>query len=186
MRFAFVSMVVMLTLSAGLFWALSRHASPVFALIPTEHRVPFELDVSLPTLDGKPLRLKTLHGQVVLLNIWATWCYPCRAEMPAMTALYRRYRSKGFTIIAVANDVEGRDVVAPFAKDHDLPFPILLDPGQILTTRLNIPGIPTSYLLDPEGRIALYEVGQRNWNHPDMHRLLDTLLTVRKASATGY
>ncbi len=185
MRFAFVSTVLMIALSVGLFWMLSRREAPAFALIPAEHRAPLGFDVPLPTLHGEMLRLADLQGQVVLLNVWATWCYPCRAEMPAMAALYRRYWAKGFTLIAVANDAQGRDVVGPFAQDYNLPFPILLDPHQTLTKRLNVPGLPTSYLLDQEGRIALREVGQRNWNHPDMHRLLDTLLATRKASAAG-
>ncbi len=182
MRLALVSTVLIIALSIGLFWTLAKRSPPVFSLTPPEHRAPFELEVSLPTLHGETLRLADLQGQVVLLNVWATWCYPCRAEMPSMAALYRRYRTQGFTVIAVANDAQGRDVVGPFAQDHNLPFPILLDPNDTLTKRLNLPGIPTSYLLDREGRIALREVGQRNWNHPDMHRLLDALLKAYKAS----
>ncbi len=146
--------------------------------IPPEQREAFGLDLSLPTLSGETLRLSELRGQVVLLNVWATWCYPCRAEMPAMAALYRRYESsnKGFTIIAVANDPQGREVVEPFAEDHKLPFPIVLDVQNTLGIQLDLPGIPTSYLLDQQGRIVLREVGQRDWNHPGMHRLLDALL----------
>ena len=86
------------------------------------------------------------------------------------------------TIVAVANDPQGQEVVKPFAEAHNLPFPILLDEKNSLVTQLGLPGIPTSYLLDQQGRIVLYEVGQRNWNHPDMHRLLDVLLADAKAS----
>jgi peroxiredoxin len=156
---------------------------PVFSPIPVEQRQPFGLDMALPTLSGEMLRLADLRGRVVLLNVWATWCYPCRAEMPAMAALYRRYEAhRGFTIVAVANDPQGQEVVKPFAEAHNLPFPILLDEKNSLVTQLELPGIPTSYLLDQRGRIVLYEVGQRNWNHPDMHRLLDVLLADAKAS----
>lgn len=186
MRFALVSTVLMLALAVGLFWMLVQREPPMFSLIPAEQRVPLGFDDPLPTLGGEMRYLAELRGQVVLLNVWATWCYPCRAEMPAMAALYHRYRGRGFTLVAVANDVQGRDVVEPFAKEHDLPFPILLDPHQILTQRLNVPGLPTSYLLDQEGRIALYEVGQRDWNHTDMHQLLDALLGTRLASATNH
>jgi len=102
--------------------------------------------------------------------------------MPAMAALYRRYGAhRGFTIVAVASDPQGREVVGPFAEAHNLPFPILLDVQNSLAAQLELPGIPTSYLLDQQGRIVLREVGQRDWNHPDMHRLLDVLL----AGATG-
>jgi peroxiredoxin len=169
--------VIMIAAIAGLYWITSKRGARVFAPIPVEQRELFGLDVSLPTLQGDMLRLADLRGQVVLLNVWATWCYPCRAEMPAMAALYRRYGPHpGFTIVAVANDPQGREVVKPFAEAHDLPFPILLDATNSLAVQLELPGIPTSYLLDQQGRIVLREVGQRDWNHPDMHRLLDVLL----------
>ncbi len=171
----------------GLYWAVFRHETSVFVPIPAAQREPFGLDLTLPTLDGEMLCLADLRGQVVLLNVWATWCYPCRAEMPAMAALYRRYggdhraHQPRFTIVAVANDPQGRAVVEPFVKAHNLPFTILLDTQNALTMQLNLPGIPTSYLLDGQGRIVLREVGQRDWNHPDVHRLLDALL----AESTG-
>ncbi len=170
----------------GLYWVAFRYDAPLFVPIPVDQRVPFGLDLSLPTLQGETLRLAKLRGQVVLLNVWATWCYPCRAEMPAMAALYRHYRAShdhhtGFTIVAVATDSQGREVVAPFAETHQLPFPILLDAQNTLTVQLDLPGIPTSYLLDKQGRIVLREAGQRDWNHPDMHRILDDLL----AESTG-
>jgi thiol-disulfide isomerase/thioredoxin len=176
----------LLAVIVGLYWTTFRHEAPGFIPTPAGQRVPFGLDLSLPTLEGETLRLADLRGPVVLLNVWATWCYPCRAELPAMAALYRRYRAnpqrpKGFTIVAVATDSQGREIVAPFAKAHKLPFHILLDVKNSLTVQLALPGIPTSYLLDQQGRIVLREVGQRDWNHPSMHRLLDALL----AESTG-
>lgn len=182
MKFTLISVltflaVVLLVLYRTPFW----HTEPVFIPIPVEQREPFGVDFSLPTLRGETLRLADLRGQVVLVNVWATWCYPCRAEMPAMAALYRRYREdreRAFTILAVSNDRQGREVVAPFVESHKLPFPILLDATNSLGVQLNIPGIPTSYLLDQQGRVVLHEAGQRDWNHPDMHRLLDTLLAA--------
>jgi thiol-disulfide isomerase/thioredoxin len=176
------SLTLMIAVIAGLYWLPERHTASVFAPIPAEHRKPFGIDISLPALRGEPLHLADLRGRVVLLNIWATWCYPCRAEMPAMAALYRRYEdNQAFTIVAVANDPQGQEVVGPFAKEHDLPFPILLDVHNALGTQLELPGIPTSYLLDRQGRIVLREVGRRDWNHPDMHQLVDALL----AASTG-
>jgi peroxiredoxin len=173
------AMAGIIAVMAGLYWTTSRREAPVFVPIPAKHRTAFALDISLPTLRGETLRLAELRGQVVLLNIWATWCYPCRAEMPAMAALYRRYSThQPFTIVAVANDPQGREVVEPFVEAHKLPFPILLDPDNSLAMQLDLPGIPSSYLLDQQGRIVLREVGQRDWNHPDMHRLLDTLFAA--------
>ena len=176
--------LLLIPLIIGLYWLMSRHQPPVFTPIPTEHRTAFELDLSFPTLEGKSFHLAALRGHVVLLNIWATWCYPCRAEMPALTALYHRYRSAPhFAMIAVATDPQGREVVAPFVKTHQLPFHILLDVDDALTKRLDLPGIPTTYLLDRQGRIVLREVGQRDWNHPDMHQLLDALLALAQETS---
>jgi peroxiredoxin len=122
------------------------------------------------------LRLSDFQGYVVLLNFWATWCYPCRAEMPSMNDLYQRYRDKNFTIIAIASDAPGRTAVAPYAEQQNLVFPVLLDPQNTVGTRLQLSGIPTSYLLDHQGRVASIQVGARDWNAPDMRRLIDVLL----------
>ena len=185
MKFA-LSLTLILTIAvmAARYGLPLKRGAPVFVPIPAEQREPFAIDISLPRLRGETLRLADLRGQVVLLNIWATWCYPCRAEMPAMAALYRRYApaKKPFTIIAVANDPQGREVVEPFATEYNLPFPILLDAKNALGVQLNIPGIPASYLLDQQGRVVLREFGQRDWNHPDMHRLLDALLATAPTS----
>ena len=157
-------------------WVSSRPTAPDMIVLPPSNRQPLAATFSLPTLQGDMLHLADLRGQVVLLNFWATWCYPCRTEIPSMNALYRKYQHQPFTIVAVASDAQGADVVAPFAKTHQLTFPILLDPQNHLGSQLNIPGIPTSYLLDKQGRVAGLEVGARDWNSKAVHRLIDTLL----------
>lgn len=184
MKFFLISLAAIIVIVFVSFYgSVWRPGAPAFEPIPLEQREPFGLDFSLPTLQGETLHLADLQGQVVLLNIWATWCYPCRVEMPSMAALYHRYRAhRAFTIIAVANDPQGREVVAPFTEEQDLPFPVLLDATNSLGTQLGISGIPTSYLLDQQGRIVLYEVGQRDWNHPDMHQLVDALLAAPPGS----
>ena len=167
----------------GVYWRAPRFGTSKFVPIPAEQRQPFAHDLDLPALKGGMFRLASLRGQVVLLNVWGVWCYPCRAEMPTMAALYRRYEAdRGFAVVAVANDPEGREIVEPYVKKHDLPFLILLDAENTLWTQLELPGVPTSYLLDRQGRIALREVGQRDWNHPDMRRLVDDLLAESPGS----
>ena len=93
-----------------------------------------------------------------------------------MNALYQDYRDQGFEILAISIDVQGKDGVASFVDDYDLAFPILLDPDNVVSTRLRSRGIPTSYLLDKQGRIAGVEVGPRDWNSSKMRLLLDRLL----------
>jgi peroxiredoxin len=182
---AFLASLITLSIVViiGVYWLAPRFGTSKFVPVPVEQRQPFEHDLVLPALKGGTFRLAALRGQVVLLNVWGVWCYPCRAEMPAMAALYRRYETdSGFAVVAVANDPEGREIVEPFVEKHDLPFLILLDAKNTLWTQLELLGVPTSYLLDRQGRIALREVGQRDWNHPDMHRLVDELLAEPSGS----
>lgn len=142
----------------------------------TQTRKPFPVDFALPDLQERTIRLSDLRGQVVLVNFWATWCYPCRTEMPSMHALYQDYRPKGFEILAIASDVRGKDIVAPFIEEYRFTFPVLVDAQNVVGTRLLVQGIPTSYLLDKQGRIAGLEMGAKNWNSAKFRRLLDDLL----------
>jgi peroxiredoxin len=160
----------------------SRPKTPNLTSEGAQARKPFPVDFALPNLQGQTVRLSDLYGQVVLLNFWASWCYPCRTEIPSMNALYQDYQSKGFTILAIASDVQGHDTVAPFAKDYALTFPVLLDPHNVVGTRLQVLGIPTSYVLDKQGRIAAIEMGAKDWNSARVRRLLDRLLAEETQS----
>ena len=145
----------------------------------------FPLDFTLPDLQGNAVRLSDLRGKVVLINFWATWCYPCRTEMPSLEALYQDYWDQGFEILAIAIDVQGKAVVVPFVEAFKLTFPVLLAPHNDVGTRLQVSGIPTSYLLDKHGRIATREVGPRDWNSQKMRRLLDQLLREEARGPTS-
>lgn len=157
-------------------WAVSRSTEPAFSLTSPDQRQPFAMDLTLPALSGPARPLATLHGQVVLLNFWAIWCYPCRVEMPSMQALYDAYQHAGFTILAIASDAQGQSVVGPFAEKHQLTFPILLDAHNAVGARLQLSGIPTSYLLDKHSRIAAIEIGARDWNSPSVRQTIERLL----------
>ena len=167
-------------LVAGAYLLLQRLTSqpqaPAITLTAAQARQPFPVDVALPDLQGHTMRLAYRRGQVVLINFWATWCYPCRVEMPSMQALYQDYGEKGFEILAISIDVQGKVVVVPFVEDYGLTFPILLDPENAVSTMLQVRGIPTSYLLDKWGRVAGVAIGARDWNSNTMRRLLDQLL----------
>jgi len=149
-----------------LYYLASLPKAPAKAPETLQVRQPFPVDLALPDL----------HGKVVLLNVWATWCYPCRVEMPSMNALYRDYHPQGFEILAISMDVSGAQAVAPFVADYALTFPVLLDPDNTVSTRLLGGGIPTSYVLDKRGQIVTVEIGTRDWNSTRFRRLLDQLL----------
>jgi peroxiredoxin len=133
-------------------------------------------DFILPGLNGTPVRLSDHRGNVVLLNFWATWCPPCRAEMPSIEKLYQLYRERGLTILAISNDVSGRSVVEPFVRERGLTFPILLNPEGDVFAQYGVRGLPTSYVLDRRGRIVSGEVGARDWSAAAAREAVERLL----------
>ncbi|MBI2371121.1 MAG: TlpA family protein disulfide reductase, partial [Deltaproteobacteria bacterium] len=117
---------------------------------------------SLPTPEGRGLRLSDLRGQVVALNFWATWCIPCRTEMPAMERLYRRYQAQGFTVLGV-NYQEPAKRVRAFMQELKLTFPTVIDPLGEVYEAYRIFALPTTYLIGRQGRFEGKIVGYRDW-----------------------
>lgn len=112
----------------------------------------------LMDVHGEKVELADFHGEVVLINFWATWCGPCRLEMPVLQDYYERYRSDGFQVLAV-NYAEPRDEVESFAAELDLSFPLLLDPGGAIQRRYGVRGYPSSYVVDRRGIIRMVHIG---------------------------
>jgi len=104
----------------------------------------------LETLDGKEMRLNDLRGQAVVINFWATWCRPCRKEIPELVAAYNSYRERGLVILGV-NLQEGKGIVRPFAEDFGMNFPILIDRDGEVGDEYRILGLPTTYFVDRGG-----------------------------------
>ncbi len=132
-------------------------------------------DFTVPGL-GSSLRLRDFKGQVVFLNFWATWCPPCREEMPSMERLYRRYKSRGLAILALSIDSRGEEVVGPFVKGLGLTFPVGLDPKMTVASEYRMAALPTSVLIDGGGAIAAVAVGPRDWDSPAAHQVIEKLL----------
>ncbi|MDR2159684.1 MAG: TlpA family protein disulfide reductase [Treponema sp.] len=132
-------------------------------------------DFTVTLLDGKDQRLSGYRGKVVFLNFWATWCPPCRAEMPSMETLYQRYRGRDLEFLAV--DIqESRDEVADFLKEQNLSFPAGLDSTGQIASLYGIRGIPTTFIIDKEGSIIAAIVGGREWDTPAVFAAFDLLL----------
>ncbi len=172
----FVAMVLVLA------FVLARRQGFFLASPSVEMRAPAERgsvapDFALPGLNGAPIRLSDQQGKVILLNIWATWCPPCRAEMPSMEKLYQAYRDRGLVILAVSEDRTGPETVASFVRELALTFPILLDPAGELVGQYGVRGLPTSYLLDRRGRVVSAEVGARDWSGKAVRQVVETLLS---------
>ena len=124
-------------------------------------------DFALPGLDGKIVRLSDFKGKVVFLNIWATWCSPCREEMPSMEKLYQQMKGQPFEILAVSIDILGAKAVAPFMSELNLTFPALLDPQGSVRQLYGATGVPETFIVDKNGIIAVKVIGARNWASAD-------------------
>jgi peroxiredoxin len=133
-------------------------------------------DFTLPDLDGTPHRLSDYRGKVVFLNLWATWCPPCRMEMPAMERLYRRLRERDFVMLAVSADEGGRDAVAPFVTEMGLTFPVLLDPQGRLSPRYGVTGYPETFIIDRNGQVVNHTIGPADWDSEVVVRNIAALI----------
>ena len=110
-------------------------------------------DFQLTTLDGATVSRDSLRGKVVLVNFWATWCPPCRVEMPGFQDVYDRKRSQGFTILGVSTDAAGSQHVARYLWEHEITYPVAMASGGIARAFGGARALPTSFLLDRQGRI---------------------------------
>jgi thiol-disulfide isomerase/thioredoxin len=134
-------------------------------------------DFTAPLTGARTQNLKALKGKVVFLNFWATWCGPCRQEMPSMEILYQRFKNQGFEILAM-NYQEGQKDVAAFMKNYKLSFPAGLDSSGQVGRSYGIEAFPTTYIIDREGYIIARIVGSLNWNTPKMLAAFETLLNT--------
>ncbi len=133
-------------------------------------------DFTFPDLDGRKVSLSDFRGKVVLVNIWATWCPPCRDEMPSMQTLYERFKGGQFEILAVSIDGNGREAVAPFMQQMNLSFPVLLDPKGKIQRLYRITGVPESFIVDREGILVNKVVGPMDWSSPQVFGFFEELI----------
>ena len=133
--------------------------------------------LKLSDLQGAARDLSQLKGRVVLINFWATWCPPCRREMPSMERLTQQLKGEAFTVLAVnvgenVNDIE----LFTSQLDTSLSFPILLDSRSQTLQAWKIAGLPTTILIDKKGRVVASAIGGREFDHPDMVQAIRALL----------
>jgi thiol-disulfide isomerase/thioredoxin len=144
-------------------------------ITPRDFSLPLLSSESVPESLRKVQSLGALKGKVVFLNFWATWCGPCRVEMPSMEALYLMYKDRGFEILAV-NSGERNPEVMSFMTNYGLTFPTVLDSDGTVSRSYGIQAIPTTFLIDREGNMILRLVGSIDWDTPIIHAALELLL----------
>jgi peroxiredoxin len=118
-----------------------------------------QANFTLTDLQGKSWTLKDLRGKVVVVNFWATWCPPCRKEMPDLDALYQQHKDQGFIILAISDEEIAK--VQPFIEQRKISYPILLDPGRKVNDLFEVQGIPKSFVYDRDGKLVAQSIDMR-------------------------
>lgn len=146
-------------------------ASVLFAWGEVPKEYPKAKDFTLEDLQGNKHALSDYKGRVVFLNFWATWCPPCRSEMPSMQKLYETWNKDQYVMLAV--DIrEGKETVKSFAEKNGYTFPILLDQSGKVAGAYRVQGIPATFIIDEKGQIIAEMVGAREWDLDQVKKLL--------------
>lgn len=170
--FIMVAGAVILAVVFGIVWLQSAKYEPLVVgkLAP---------DFALSDLNDKPYRLSDFRGKVVFLNFWATWCKPCREEMPSMEVLYKNFEKDGLVILAVSIDrVTTTKDIPPFVKGMNLTFPVLIDSWGQTDKPYKRLGVPETFVIDQQGIIREIVIGPRDWTRLDSLPVVTKLLNV--------
>lgn len=150
-------------LMAGLLFAESHNLPPV---------KPFKAaDFSLKGEDGKQYSLSQFRGKLVVINFWATWCPPCREEMPSMERAWQKLKNSNIVFLAI-NVGETEDEIFPFLASYPVSFPLPMDINGELVKQYPVVGLPTTYIVSAKGMVTHKAVGTRSWDHPELIRQL--------------
>ena len=131
---------------------------------------------TLRNLKGNHDSLEAYRGQVIILNFWATWCAPCRIEMPSFEKLYRRYRSEGMSILAVSIDKDAEPQIKSFINENGFSFPVLLDTNGEVERLYPSMTVPFTFVIDRNGRIVARVDGAKNWESKETFEAIEYLL----------
>ncbi len=133
-------------------------------------------DFSLKDLNSRKVGLKQFREKIIFLNFWATWCGPCKEEMPSLEVLYQQFKEKNFILLAISVDYEGLKPVQEFINKHLYTFPVLLDPKCETLDLFEVKGIPTTFIINKKGKMIGRAIGPRDWKSPDVISLINLLI----------
>ena len=137
----------------------------------------------LESLSGEKVQLSDLKDKIIFLNFWATWCGPCKEEMPSIETLYQCYRERDFVFLTISVDYEGREPVRKFIEKRRYGFSVLLDPKGKTLDLFEISKIPATLIIDRKGRMIGRVTGPRNWSSSEVFSLVDQMLNDRPGRA---
>jgi peroxiredoxin len=155
-------------------WGLSKYAPPPEGATVGQRAPNFRV-LDLASGDSVAIRSE-YEGHVTLVNVWATWCAPCRAEMPSIERLYQEYKDRGFRVAAVSIDAGESDKVRAFGAEYQLTFDLLHDRSGLLQQAYRMIGVPQSFLLDDTGTITYLSLGEEHWDSPTHRQRIEQLL----------
>ena len=168
---------VVLVATFAIVWLQSSKNEPLVVGKPAP-------DFALTDLNDKSHRLSDFRGKVVFLNFWATWCAPCREEMPSMEVLNKNFEKDGLVILAVSIDrVTTTKDIPPFVKSLNLTFPVLIDSWGVTDKPYKRLGVPETFIIDQQGIVREIIIGPKDWTRLDNLKTLTTLLNVTPRSA---
>ena len=131
---------------------------------------------SLKDLNGQKVELKHFKGKVIVLNFWATWCGPCKEEMPSMESLWQQFRGKDFVLLSISVDYEGVKPVKEYIEKQRYTFRVLIDPHCQTLDLYEVKAIPTTLIIDKKGQIVAMAIGPKDWKSPEAISLVDLLM----------
>ena len=176
-----VIVIVLAAVAAG--FAGCKSSGSQAAGLATQKPLPDEPEVTFKDLQGKDVSLASLKGKVVIVNFWATWCEPCQAEIPWMIGFQKKYADKGFTLLGVAMDEEGKSVVEPYVQKTQfnvdghpttMNYPIVLGDDDLAAKFGGLLGLPTTYVVTRDGKVAKRYIGLAT--EADLDKLIQSLL----------
>jgi thiol-disulfide isomerase/thioredoxin len=185
---AIISVAIYLMLDASRNDQLGTSATPAAGALPSEvargavaafitHKAPRDLpSFTFQDADGRQLTMADWRGKNVLLNIWATWCAPCREEMPALSKLQQTYGGDDFEVVTISVDQKGIPVARAFLEEIGVDLPLYADPTTKTLSSLKGVGLPTTVLINAEGKETGRLLGPAVWDSPDAFHLIETAL----------
>jgi peroxiredoxin len=132
---------------------------------------------TLKDIHGRSVSLSSLNGKVVLINFWATWCPPCRDEMPSLNELYKRYKNQGLIVLAISTDRSDSGVI-DFLSKHPVDFGVISDPDAKTSRQYKVFSLPTTFLLDKNGVVVKRYLGEEEWDSPETRNEIKKALGI--------
>ena len=173
-KFIAISLCCMLTIPAQ---AAERQQPKLGYNLTAQSELIPAPDFTLEDIDARKYSLKDYRGKVIMLNFWATWCPPCRRELPSMERLHQKFKNRDFVVLSL-NQMEDGDQIFTFTGDLgiDLTFPILFDKDSSVSHAYGVMGLPTTYIIDKKGYVRFRAIGGREFDHPEVEKQILQLM----------